>query len=64
MIKALLAAGVVTGFFTLTTPHASATAGSLHEASAQGDVTKVDYRWNGHHWHHRAMRHGHWHYWN
>jgi hypothetical protein len=64
MIKTLLAAGVVTGFFTLLTPHVSAaTAESLNKASAQS-VAKVDFRWNGHHWHHRMMRHGHWHYWN
>jgi hypothetical protein len=65
--KPLLTAVVLTGLFTLTTPNASAASAiSLHAefAQAQGNVTKVDYRSNGHHWHHQSMHHGHWHYWN
>ena len=65
MSKALLAAIVLTGLFTLAAPNASAGfATRLYAEPTQGNVAQVDYRSNGHHWHHRSMRHGHWHYWN
>ena len=65
MRKPLLMAMVVTGFFALAVPTASAAAAvGLHPPLDRGNLTKVDYRWHGHHWHHRSMHHGHWHYWN
>jgi hypothetical protein len=65
MHKILLAAVVMTGFLTLTTPKlAAAPSAGMIAAPAQDTAQKVDYRSNGHHWHHRSRSHGHWHYWN
>ena len=60
MYKLLLAAVALTGFFTLTTPSASAAQVGLivHAAPAYGMVTDVDYH---HHWRHRRWHRAHWH---
>jgi hypothetical protein len=55
----------MTGFFTVTTLNASAALfAGIRTVPAPGMMTKVEYRPNGHRWHHRHWHHGHWHYSN
>jgi hypothetical protein len=63
MRKAMIATVIVLDVFLFAMPGASATTSSaVYTKSPHSIATSVKYYANGHHWNHRAKRHGHWHY--